>query len=69
MAPLSTSTRSAASKHRGRILKAEKCADIAATGGLEAVSQPGHAWTDDAQRLERYRQLAAAGTKAIGDRC
>ena len=43
----------------------EKCADIAAAGGLDAVSQPGHAWTDDAQRIERYRQLAATGTKRL----
>ena len=47
------------------VLEGEKCADIAAEGGLAAVSQPGHASGDDKQRLERYRQLAAAGTHEI----
>ena len=46
-------------------LEGEKCADIAAAGGLNAVSQPGHAWSNDAHRLERYRQLAAAGTERL----
>ena len=47
-------------------LEGEKFADIAAAAaGLAAVSQPGHAWSNDNQRLERYRQLAAAGTKRL----
>ena len=47
-------------------LEGEKCKNIAAAGGLNAVSQPGHAWSNPAHRLERYRQLAAAGTEQIG---
>lgn len=43
----------------------EKCKNIAAAGGLNAVSQPGHAWSNAAHRVERYRQLAAAGTERL----
>lgn len=43
----------------------EKCADIAAAGGLSAISQPGHQWTDNQIRLRRYQALAAAGAERL----
>ncbi len=43
----------------------EKCKNIAAVCGLNAISQPGHLWTKDHLRFRRYEALAAAGTERL----
>lgn len=51
--------------HRIVELEGEKCADIAAEGGLAAVSHPGHAHSKKEDRLKRYQSLKNKGIKEI----
>ncbi len=43
----------------------EKCAEIAAEGGMAAISHPGHAHSKKDERLKRYQGLKSNGAKEI----